>query len=40
MGKARNMSQLNEKDTKGNPGTPPNRPFSGCYPLKSGCKTA
>lgn len=30
------MSKLNEKDTRVYPGTPPNRLFSGCYPLKSG----
>lgn len=34
------MPKLNEKDTKGNPGTPPNHLFSVCYPLKLGYKTA
>nr|DAN45908.1 MAG TPA: hypothetical protein [Caudoviricetes sp.] len=40
MGEARNMPELNETDTKENPGIPPTRPFSGCYPLKMGSKSA
>ena len=38
MGETWNMPQLNETDTKGNPGIPLNRHFSGCYPLKMGSK--
>lgn len=34
------MPQLNETDTKGNPGIPLNLPFLGCYPLKMGSKSA
>ena len=34
------MPQLNETDTKGNPGIPSNRPFPECYPLKMGSKSA
>lgn len=40
MGEAWNMPQLNETDTKGNPGIPSNRPFPECYPLKMGSKSA
>lgn len=34
------MPELNETDTKGNPGIPTTRPFSGCYPLKTWSKLA